>query len=352
MYYANKFKLIYHAEFLYGPIPLLIEGYNRYQGGYLLCNVSDVPQDSTMRTFTQRFAELTHEDREIIRRGIGLEEHFALLDFARRCAVFALNESPFDHVLSGLIAVTINDEHRVDLSDATWAVALLSHAIQATGLDRYALVERTKALASDKVARVIETALESSVLSNWGYVEIEDVDFNRGLLEVGQDRFEPEIDMQRLATNLCNFLNEESYVAAPPKRSYPLLAWFERPYQSRALGLLRRANAGIHIIGTLHNEQFPESHCQKLFLWVVEFTQPKDAKALEDYVRHDEKDAQRFTESMTHNSIFVLLVSSSWREDIPPYETPKSIKILAKKIISILNTFSTKNQEQPTKNSS
>src|SRR5262249_40626595 len=110
-------------------------GYDFWRGETNLVSPAPTSLDGELRAVCETYAAATVEEREKLRDSISMQGFGTLMTFAQRCAIFAIREKKTEFVVSGLRALAMIEEQRVDFRDIYLCMPLLYHAASKLGAD-------------------------------------------------------------------------------------------------------------------------------------------------------------------------------------------------------------------------
>jgi hypothetical protein len=309
------------------PSPMPTERYDIEHGDYNFLSVTPSPLDLKLQELTRRFAASDEAARRRMTAAISLDDQYTLLHFAARCAVLAVREATSSWCEDGLGGMAMIDETRIDWRDAGSPAGLLSYAIAATGAARDALVDRALSLSRPGMRGAIESARTLRSLSDCMYVEVRGDDGGFGLVRKGLERYEPTLDLTRLALRIGTWLEGGRYTAEPVIAEELPAVWFAKAHRQDAEQVARRACACVMVRGTLRKGQVPAPSSQRFIVWVLEMPNERDANLLRSYVGDSSRET--FTVGIACGPLFAILVAGSCQVGVASFETQESLSALS-----------------------
>src|SRR5687767_5268917 len=114
-----------------GPSPLGGVGYDLERDEFNLTTIVQSAVDREVEGLVKSFRNSGVNEREALRQRLTLDDNYTLIQFAKRMAVRALNQSSPEPCELGLVALAMIDEARIDQRNASWAAGLLNHTASA-----------------------------------------------------------------------------------------------------------------------------------------------------------------------------------------------------------------------------
>lgn len=315
------------------PSPLAGWGYVFESGEYDLMNVREGPVDARLHQIVRTFLEQPADRRDQVRARLDLDELSTLVQFAKRCAVLALNESPADWLQDGLMALAMIDEARIDPRDVAWATALLSHAGWSNGSPWPLLVGTAADAATPGMAALLRACAGPAVLTEWGYTQV-CIDGRHGLMKWGGAQWRPSVDLQALALRLVAHVDITRYVAQAELASPVSEVWFA---DARAAArILRRRHAAVLVAG-VPKPAVSDDWCDHAFRqWVVDLPSAADASALVACTRASQEDEGEFSVAFAVGRFFSLISARSQVEGLAPIETAESVQAFVERARAVM----------------
>jgi hypothetical protein len=315
-----------------GPSPLPDCGYDFENGDYDLVSVAPLNLDIELRAITNDFLVCDTERQRVLRDRLSSDDLYTLIHFVKRSSVLALNEEAVDWCRSGLIALSMIDETRVDWRDVQWAAGLLEHTILRGGVRN--LLSDELSVLSRSAAELLKGMSESSRLSEWGYSEIK-TEKGVGFIQHGFETFEPTIDLTEVALQLSASLTSDRYVASVEIATSIPEIWFPKEKRSDITPILDRCLGAAKVSGTLR--KMCDARGPQMFVeWVAQMPEPEDCEYLVEAIGAGTSLSGRYAVGVSEHTLFTLLVAGSAQEGIEPFETSSSLRELANQARSIL----------------
>ena len=324
-----------------GRSPMPKQQYDEESGDFNLENVTRLAIDDALHAFTNAFRQLESDQREDVRRSISLDEFYTLIHFAKRSAVLALREGSAQPCESGLAALALIDETRIDQRDAAWAAGLLGYAATVVAESRQGLFESAIAIARPGIGDILRGASRSADLSDWGYAELRS-DNGLGLIESDWAPYEPTLPLDTIALTIADWLNGQRYVAHPKIAVEVPVIWFAEKSRKAAQARLDNSNGAVSISGKLRKSYFGDAGSQMFVHWVVELSSKGEAEELVSHVGSGSQLSGRFSIGYSVGNLFGLLVAGSIIDEVRPYESRKSLVDLVKPLQSLISEMASR----------
>jgi hypothetical protein len=305
------------------PSPLPVGRYDHERGELGLFDITRVPLDGQLTVFVRRYRDATRGERAGLRGGIGFDDAYTLLAYARRSAVFAMRTGDATAVAEGLGACAAIPYERIDARDGIVAMALLHRAGRHCGADSTVLFEVARELGEPAFSEHIDAFLarpesEWDLRAAWGYVEAEGPQ-GTGLLGWGYGPWTPSMDLTAVVLRVAEALRGDEYVIETPLLASALpLVWLSAAGDADLEATLEQVRAGAVIHGRLRPEAAVEPGSQQLTTWVLETARPDDAANLARLARRPRPGDALL--GLASGSLFVLVVARSVVVGIPSYE--------------------------------
>jgi hypothetical protein len=282
-----------------------------------------VPLDQAMAGFVRAYRDAPPEVRAQLRDGIGLDDAYRLLSFARRATVFALRSNDADLVSDGLCACAAIASERVDQRDCLVAIGLLHHAAIRCGADPAELMPLAARLGTRAFIDLVEGFLSRSgaqrdLRAAWGHVEV-DAPHGVGLLRCGYASWQPTLDLVGTSLQVADALRTDDYAIEDPELAVEMPAYWLSETDDRALAALLGAARGASVTyGRLRPNGQIEPASQMFTAWLVELDDAAAADHLVLLARTPPPGTSLL--AMAHGSLFFLLVARSVVQGVDPYE--------------------------------
>ena len=315
-----------------GPSPMPAGGYDPWGSGVDLLDPHPLPLDAALAALARSAAAGDEAGRARLRRAITADEIRTLLDFSHRSAVFALREGSVEHVRSGLAALALIEEERMDdPREIFTALGLLHHAATRVGHDADALLRDAATRAEPGVARLFATFAAAPPAQphphNAGFHEVA-TEKGPGLVRWDLAEYRPTRDMTPLAFEVARLLESDRYAAHVTLAAQPPRGGLRGADERVVDPALRGARGAIRVYGQLRPGVHPTYEKQGLVITVVELADADRARALVDAsrtLRPADRVIPTSTLAMAHGPFFCLLEGISFAEGVAPYETPESL---------------------------
>lgn len=304
------------------PMPSL--RYDEERGDFNLVSVSPLPIDEKLRTLASDFRQCKPARREKVRRSMSMEELYTLLQFAKRSAVMALNDSSPEPCENGLLALAMIDETRIDQRDAEWTAALLNYAISATTEGHSEILHSAIGISTPGMGKILRRSRGSADLSEWGYAEVR-TDSGLGLIESEWFPYAPSLKLGEIALSVADWLNEGRYVARPKIAVEVPDVWFGKDFRAAAQSILGSARGAVSVSGTLRRSYSRDFAAQMLVHWLVELPSRDASAQLVKFLGSGLHISGRFAVGYSVGSLFGLLVAGSAVDGVEPYESLESL---------------------------
>jgi hypothetical protein len=264
-----------------------------------------------------------------MRDGIGVDEAYTLLAYARRASVFALRSGDASLVADGLGAAAAIPYERIDPRDGLVALALLHHAGRRCGHGAVALFEAAREVGERAFASLIDgflarPASAQDLRSAWGYVEA-DGPFGVGLLSWGYGPWSPTVDLALTSLAIAEALRGDEYLIEDPMLGAELPSvWLSASADGGLEPTLERIRAGAIIHGRLRGDVGPGLGSQQLTAWVLEADSAEDVQLLERLARTPR--AGDALLCLADGALFVLVVARSVVMGVAAHETTPRLR--------------------------
>jgi hypothetical protein len=313
-----------------GPISPGVR-YDRWAGDSSLADPVPRPADAALRAVCRAYAAARAKDRAEQTAASSMDDFYTLLQFARRCAVFALRERRLELVVDGLTAVAIIDAGRIDERDLPSPLPLLAYAARALGAAPEPLFAAAAALARADTRDIITRFLPRSgrTLSDGCYALVE-IPAGPGFVDMSFDDYDPSLPLPDIALALADEIGNDKYergavtIATDMPRVW--LEGVDDAALSRALRNVRAA-ATVHA-GLRPGVAADGDHASRgIIIFLTELADAESAAAL-----------LRIAEATTAipsdiallgvgtGLLFCLMVARSYVQGVPTVETSQTLR--------------------------
>jgi hypothetical protein len=314
------------ASGLPGPSPLSGKAYDPERHEFDLSDVVHAPLDIEVEHLVRAWRESGADGRAVLRRSLSLEDNYTLIQFAKRVAVRALNQSSSEPCEHGLLALAMIDESRIDPRDASWAAGLLNHA---AGRNRSAILfERAIALATPGMGELLRQGRDST-LEDWGYCELK-TSTGIGLVQCGSSRYNPSVDLAAVAGRVGARVLSSRYVFEIEVTTELPAIWFDKGGRKHAEEVLEQSLGVALIRGTLRRG-FGNTAGQMFLTWIVELPSRDDCAQLVADVGNGSAHEGRYVVGVSAGRLFALCVAGSFQQGVEPYESRAALTELAER---------------------
>ena len=309
-----------------GPSALSGKAYDPERGEFDLRAVVHAPLDSEVEDLVRAWRSSRADGREVVRSSLSLEDNYTLIQFAKRMAVRALNQSSPEPCEYGLLALAMIDESRIDPRDASWAAGLLNHA--ARRARSAILFERAIALATPGMGELLRQGHDST-LEDWGYCELK-TSTGIGLVQCGSSRYNPSVDLADVAGQVGARVLSSRYVLEIEVATELPAIWFDKGARKHAEEMLERS-LGIALISGTLRRGFGNTAGQMFLTWIVELPSPDDCAQLVADVGNGSAHEGRYVVAVSAGRLFALCVAGSFQQGVEPYESRTALTELAER---------------------
>ncbi|HWT04532.1 MAG TPA: hypothetical protein VN224_02145 [Xanthomonadales bacterium] len=318
--------------------------YDRWAGDYSLAEPVTRPADAALRAVCRRYATADEKERAKQTAASSMDDFYTLLQFAKRCAVFALRERRLDYVVDGLSAVAMIDPRRIDERDAPSPLPLLAYAARTLGAAPEPLFATAAELARPDAREIIVGFLPRSgrTLSDGCYAAVE-TPAGPGFVDVSVDPYDPTGPLDRVALALADAIGGDSYergtVTVATEIPDVWLSGIDDAALSRALSAVRAA-ATVHaaLRPGVAGDGYPES--RGIIIFVAELADVPSASAL---VRIAEAKSAIPSDIALLGAgagrLFCLIVARSFVQGVAPVETSQSLRRFEPRVSASLRGF-------------
>ncbi|HEX9854788.1 MAG TPA: hypothetical protein VGC47_05700 [Acidimicrobiia bacterium] len=226
-------------------------------------------------TPTQRGAMLT---------SIGLDDAYALLLYARRCAVRAMRAQNAPTAVDGLTAVSMVPVERVDPRDLPQPVGLLFFVLGELGEDAAGICRQVGGTGASEAAQYVaafpDRFGDGFKLSDWMYRAI-DTPNGVGFVDQSIDQWEPTFDLLGAGLAIAEVLEADKYRASLEVASGLPGVWIGSGPRSTARAdrqpLADSARAGLAVHGYLRPGTTERPEDQMFVVFMSEMRSSEDA---------------------------------------------------------------------------
>jgi len=316
-----------------GGSPMPGPGYDTERGDDEMLTVVPLPMDRELQRFVRDFAEKDQAARDELRDSLSLDDFYALITFARRSAVLALNDHDPERCSDGATALAMIDERRIDVRDAAWAAGILAHA--AFEIDASDALSRAAELATSGIAeRLSRAGKKRPDLADWGFVETR-IDGRVGMVGTGYAAYSPTLPLLQIAREILAGLREGDYPTGTITVATELpTVWCSREHENEVTQLLTECPATVSVSARIAR-RLGDSLSHMWVAWIVET--PSEARAAELLgLVPSEPRAGRYVTAVAYGRAVCVIVAGSVAEGVDPHESPDSIRAQAERIRRIM----------------
>ena len=196
------------------PLPANLR-YDPWAGDLDLSDPVEHPLDDELSTLCQSLAVSDLPSRSQFRDSASMDDFYTLLHFGQRAAVFAMRGRGSEHVVSGLTAIAMIEQSRIDFRDALGVLSLLHHAARVIGANVDDLFGKAAALAEPKMSDLILGFLRRSedyrdIRKSWGNTVIE-TKAGPGFVGWGFKSYRPAYPLDEIALALAQIVKRDKY---------------------------------------------------------------------------------------------------------------------------------------------
>ena len=285
--------------------------------------IESTPDDAALSAFAREYRAADAPRRARLRDGVGLDDAYRLLAFARRASVFALRSGDGDLVDDGLAACAAIGYERIDVRDGLVALALLHHAAVRCGLDPVDRMRAAGRLGEAAFSELVDGFLvrpegDRDLRRSWGFTEVEGP-HGHGLLASGFERWEPSVDLVGISLGVAAALGGDDYRIEEPMLAVELPAiWLSAAGDPGLDSILARTRATAIVHGH-HEPAPPEVQRQQLLsAWILEAADPVDADRLAKLARMPRPGDALL--GLADGAVFALVVARSVVSGVPALE--------------------------------
>jgi hypothetical protein len=323
--------------------------YDRWAGDYSLADPVPRPADGALRAVCRRFAAARAKDRAEQTAASSTEDFYTLLQFAQRCAVFAIRERRLDFVVDGLTAVAMLDPRRLDDRDPSSApLGLLAYAARTIGADPEPLFAAAAELARPDMREIIVRVVQrpGRNLRDWCYAVVETA-AGQGFVDVSVSKYDPTLPLADIALALANEIGRDTYergtVAIASNMPRVWLEHVDDAALSRALRTVRGV-ASFHA-GLRPGVPTDGDHESRgMIVFLAELADASSAAAL---LRIAEAKSAIPSDVALLGAgagrLFCLIVARSFVQGVPGVETSQSLRRFEPRVSAILRGYGTSN---------
>ena len=333
------------ARALAGRGPISTDArYDRWAGDLSLADPVPRPADDALRAVSRSFAAAREKDRGKQIAATSMDDFYTLLQFAKRCAVFALRERRLDLVVDGLTAVAMIDPRRVDERDIPSPLPVLAYAARTLRAAPEPLFASAAALARDGTREIIAGFLERSgrTLSDGCYAVVE-TPAGPGFVDMSIDDYDPTLPLPDIALALADAIGNDKYERGTVTIATDMpRIWLERVDDAALSRALRsvRAAASIHA-GLRPGVAADGDHASRGI--IVFLTELADAESAAVLLRVAEAKSAIPSDVALLGAgagrLFCLIVARSFVQGVPPVETSQSLRRFEPRVAAIVSDY-------------
>ena len=322
--------------------------YDRWAGDYSITDPVPRPMDMALRAVCRGYAAARPENRAKHPAAPISDAPYALWQFARRCAVFAMRERELDFVVDGLTAVALLDPRRVDPRDVSSPLPLLAYAARAIGAGPEPLFAAAAELAPTEMREVIATFLQrpEPSLRDWLYAAVE-TPSGPGFVDMSVEPYDPAGPLDRVALALADAIGSNGYergaVTLATKMPRIWLEGVDDAALSHALRAVRAA-ASIHAGLQPATAADGDHESRGMIVFLAELA---DAPSAAGLLRIAEAKSATPSEiallGVGAGRLFCLLVARSFVQGVAPVETSRSLRRFEPRVSEILRDYGPSN---------
>lgn len=316
--------------------------YDFWRGEHSLIDPVPNAVDAELREVVRAYGASDSQRREVVRNSMGERGFNDLIQFAFRSAVFALRENKVDAIRDGLQALPMMRQPTADFRDILMSLSLLYHAAGRIGADANALVRDAALLAEPATSETFEGFVrrkpqDRNPRTMAGMTEVE-TEKGPGFIHCSSDRFEPTVDLTKLALEVSRFIAADKY-----QPDYVTLGptfgafWISEKRNLELNILLSRVRAGAMASGKLRPGEHRRHEEQQLTIYIVETSQYGDARTLRQLSRAKGVTGHVML-GVAVRQLFALVVARDVA-GIPGYETSRSLTRFAGGLAKILARY-------------
>jgi len=320
--------------------PLPDTEYKFWRGDLSLIHPTPNDLDGKIREVCRQYALSNADERSKIRHSIRMDQFYTLMNFAKRSAVFDLNEPNANLVADGLTALAMIEQERVDVRDIVMCLGLLHHAANKAGRNADELFRTAAKMAEPKVAGLLvdfteQTPEYRSLRESWGYDEVQTND-GIGFIGWGFDDYNPSIDLKPTIIDISQLIASDNYQPSQIEVATELpdvwLGGQDSPASKRAFSGIQ---GGATVSASLHPEKHAEHYSQQFTVFLVETANESDAQTLYE-VAAANKSTNHCRLALARSRLFCLVVARSFVDGVDAYETNESLMRFCNGLAAIL----------------
>jgi len=307
--------------------PLLGVSYDAGRGETQMLHLVESRVDLVIRSLATDFASQEPEERDRIRSALEMGDFYTLISYARRMMVLSLRQGDSSSAISGLNALAMIDQERLDWRDLSWAAGLLSFALVSLGEETRDRFGEAAALTEPGTAEILRKFgnSPSADLRGWRFRAVRTTD-GLGLISDEGEPYGPTVDLLRLSEAWGKLVEDDGVwrVDEPTIGSRLPKVWL-RDGNSDLDTALAALRGCVSVRGYLAGDANSMQSKQMLLTFVAEATSPQAAETIAEAAGPGASEA--FVGfGLAHGPVSAVVISRSIVQGVDGLETRDSIE--------------------------
>jgi hypothetical protein len=238
--------------------------------------------DRAIRKFLSTYRALDQGERAQVRCALRMDDFKALLVFARRCVLAAVQCEHGPSLREGLDALTTIAQDRIDPRDVMMVAAMLSWAMRDTEVDSSVKFDHAACRAEQKVGRILQRFALNPVesLAPWGYRSVNTASGSILVEDRGRP-FNTTIDLVEVAREIALVLEKDVYRVSNITVANELPeVWLRGGTERLVRSGLESIRACLTMRGVLSRSDHPKAASQQFTVFLVETASVDGARAI------------------------------------------------------------------------
>lgn len=303
-------------------------GYDVDGGETDLVRFRDSAADGQIAALVERVHKSPAAEQTQARTALTISDFYTLLSYAGRSAVRAIRDTDAAAAMSGLAAIALVDDDRVDWRDAVRATALGFYALDRVSGDRAEGIRLMRTLPHPELADQldqIEQSESAPELNDWGYAEVT-TKYGLGMAERGLDRFNPTMDVAGLAVAVADLLERDIYRASSITLGAKMPAiWFPEIERQGVEKIMKKAPATASIEAVVRPGESADGESQQLTVFLAQTKDADSAAFLADWSNNNPDGPHAFV-CASSDRLFALIIARSFVQGVPDLETTEALQ--------------------------
>lgn len=282
----------------------------------------------------------TPTEREAMVGSIGLDDGYALLLYARRCAVRAMRAQNAAIAVDGLTAVSMIPVERVDSRDIPQPVGLLFFALGELDEDAVGICRQVGRAGASEAAQYVaafpDRFGDGFKLSDWGSRAI-DTPNGVGFVDQSIDQWQPTVDLLGAGLAITDLLEADKYRASLEVASSLPGVWIGSgpPSATRAerQPLVDSARAALAIHGYLRPDTTGRPQDQMFVVFMSEMRSSEDAARIAAWATEARRPASHVGFGFSVGVVAAVVVARSTVVGVDHFETEATIERFRKPFV-------------------